>query len=351
MNTTEFEHRFCAARRAAIARDFSQLNDMQRRAVMATEGPLLLLAGAGSGKTTVLINRVANLLRYGRGSDCTELPANVNLDDLELLERYAKTGNEQLMERARTLCQVEPAEPWRIMAITFTNKAANELKDRLENMLGPQAQDIWAMTFHSACVRILRRDCDKLGYDKSFTIYDTGDSQSVMKRVLKDLDIDEKMFPHRAVLAAISRAKDELRDAAEYLEQARASGDVRNIYIGRAYVEYSRRLREANAMDFDDLIYNTVRLLQNNEDVRTYYQRRFRYVLIDEYQDTNNLQYLFASTLAGGYENICVVGDDDQSIYKFRGATIENILNFESQYKGARTIRLEQNYRSTGHIL
>ena len=351
MINTEFEKRFIAARKACIARDFSKLNDMQQKAVMATEGPLLLLAGAGSGKTTVLISRIANLLRYGRGSDSCEMPDYVDERDLDLLEEYAKTGAPELEAAAKSLCALEPVEPWRVMAITFTNKAANELKDRLERMLGPEAQDVWAMTFHSACVRILRRDCDKIGYERSFTIYDTSDSQSVMKRVLKDLNFDDKMFPYRAVLSAISKAKDELLGAEEYLEQAKAAGDVRRIHIGRAYVEYARRLKDANAMDFDDLIYNTVRLLQSDEQVRSYYQRRFRYVLIDEYQDTNNLQYLLASNLAGGYENICVVGDDDQSIYKFRGATIENILSFENQYKGARTIRLEQNYRSTGHIL
>ena len=351
MTDTEFEKRFCEARKKVIARNFKNLNDMQRRAVMTTEGPLLLLAGAGSGKTTVLINRVVNLMRYGRGSDSCELPDGADEAGLAVLEQYAATGDKSMEDEAKRLAALDPVEPWRIMAITFTNRAANELKERLEKMLGPEAKDVWAMTFHSACVRILRRDCDRLGYDRGFTIYDTADSQSVMKRVLKDLDIDEKMLPHRSALAQISSAKDALIGPEEYLESARAAGDVRRIYIGRAYVEYSRRLKESGAMDFDDLIYNTVRLLQGFEDVRTYYQRRFRYVLIDEYQDTNNLQYLLASAIAGGYENICVVGDDDQSIYKFRGATIENILSFESQYKGARTIRLEQNYRSTGHIL
>ncbi|MGE4354304.1 MAG: ATP-dependent helicase [Oscillospiraceae bacterium] len=351
MTNTELENRYCAARRAVIARDFSHLNDRQREAVMTTEGPLLLLAGAGSGKTTVLINRIANLLKYGRGSDSREIPDNVGEGELALLEEYAASGKADIKQRAQAMAALDPVEPWRIIAITFTNKAANELKDRLERMLGPDAQDIWAMTFHSACVRILRRDCEKLGYARGFAIYDTSDSQSVMKRVLKELNYDEKMFPHRMVLSQISKAKDAMLDAGTFLEQAEASGDVRRIHIGKAYDGYARRLREANAMDFDDLIYNTVRLLSDHSDVRDYYQRRFRYVLIDEYQDTNNLQYLLASDLAGGYENICVVGDDDQSIYKFRGATIENILSFESQYKGARTIRLEQNYRSTGHIL
>lgn len=351
MTYNEFKDRYVSARKAIIEAEYGRLNPVQREAVMTTEGPLLLLAGAGSGKTTVLINRIANLMKYGRASDSSEIPNDVDESDLEILENYAKTKDETLREKAEKLCKQDPIEPWRIIAITFTNKAANELKERLENMLGPVANDIWAMTFHSACLRILRRDCDKLGYQSGFTIYDTSDSQSIMKRILKDLNYDEKLFPHRMVLSQISKAKDEMVLPEDYLEQAKASNDVRRIHIGNAYIQYSRRLKDANAMDFDDLIYNTVQLLQKHSDVREYYQKRFRHVLIDEYQDTNNLQYLLASNLAGGYNNICVVGDDDQSIYKFRGATIENIMSFENQYKKARTIRLEQNYRSTGNIL
>ena len=219
-------------------------------------------------------------------------------------------------------------------------------------MLGPEAAaDIWASTFHSACVRILRRDADKLGYPNSFTIYDTSDSQAVVKHILKDMNLDEKAFPYRAVLTEISRAKDSGITPEQYLARAQATHNPRSIRIGEVYQTYWQRLFSAGAMDFDDLIYNTVRLLDEHEDVREHWQRRFRYVLIDEYQDTNNLQYQLAALLADGWGNICVVGDDDQSIYKFRGATIENILNFEKQYKNARTIRLEQNYRSTGRIL
>ncbi|MGI6013800.1 MAG: ATP-dependent helicase [Oscillospiraceae bacterium] len=351
MTERAFEQRYIAARNRVIAADFPGLNEMQRKAVMATEGPLLLLAGAGSGKTTVLINRIANLLRYGRGSDTEELPNGVTEEDLLLLEAAAERPDCVDMERARTLSAIDPVEPWRIIAITFTNKAAGELKERLIAKLGAEAEDVWAMTFHSACVRILRSNAEAIGFNRNFTIYDTSDSQSVMKRVLKDLDLDEKNFPHRAVLAAISSAKDAMLTPQDYAAAAQGSSDIRRQKIADAYLEYARRLREANAMDFDDLIYNTVRLLQEHDDVRSYYQRRFRYVLIDEYQDTNNLQYLLASNLAGGYENICVVGDDDQSIYKFRGATVENILSFEQQYKHARAIYLEQNYRSTGHIL
>lgn len=342
--TAEFEQRYIAARKKIIEEEFSFLNPEQRRAVMTVDGPLLLLAGAGSGKTTVLINRIANLIRYGVASECRYVPTDATEEDLAILEAG-------ISDAARRIAAVDPVEPWRIIAITFTNKAAEELKNRLERTLGPGAQDIWAQTFHSACVRILRRDADRLGFTGSFTIYDTNDSASVIKKIIKDLDLDEKMFPYRYVLSVISKAKDEMLTPEEYLAQAKRSYDIRKTKVGEAYAEYVKRLREADAMDFDDLILNTVRLLQEHEDVRSYYQRKFQYVLVDEYQDTNNLQYLLASTLAGGYENICVVGDDDQSIYKFRGATIKNILDFEEQYKNARVIKLEQNYRSTGHIL
>lgn len=346
----EQELRFCKARRAAIAREFARLNPEQQRAVLATEGPLLLLAGAGSGKTTVLIHRIANLMKYGRGSDSPEVPQWATEDDLAFLESYAATGQGD-RERQERLCRLDPAVPWSILAITFTNKAAGELKDRLAALLGPGAEDIWASTFHSACVRILRRDIERLGFASSFTIYDTDDSLRVIKDCLKDLDLDEKQFPPRTVLGYLSRAKDAMKLADQYLAECEKAGDYRLTKIAKVYVEYQRRLWEANALDFDDIILHTVRLLQQFDDVREYYQKKFRYVLIDEYQDTNNLQYLLASTLAGGYENFCVVGDDDQSIYRFRGATIENILSFEKQYPGCRTIRLEENYRSTRHIL
>ncbi len=350
MLNREQEIRFCRARREAVARDFSRLNPEQRKAALATEGPLLLLAGAGSGKTTVLIHRIANLMKYGRGSDSEEAPEFATGDDLVFLEEYAKTGKGDKARQER-LCRLDPAPPWTILAITFTNKAAGELKDRLAAMLGPSANDIWASTFHSACVRILRRDIDKLGFASSFTIYDTDDSLRVVKDILKALNMDDKQFPPRSMLGYISRAKDAMKLAPEFLAECKAAEDFRLTKIANVYMEYQRRLWEANALDFDDIILHTVRLLQGFDDVREYYQRKFRYVLIDEYQDTNNLQYLLASTLAGGYENFCVVGDDDQSIYRFRGATIENILSFEKQYKGARVIRLEENYRSTGHIL
>ena len=349
MRDTLFEKQFIAARKNAILSDFSRLNDMQKQAAAATEGPLLILAGAGSGKTTVLIQRTANLLRYGCGSDSDWVPEDVTEEDLRFLQDFAKHPDEAQRERMRELCAVSPVEPWRVMAITFTNKAATELKNRLEAMLGEDARDIWAMTFHSACCRILRRDIERLGYGKDFTIYDTNDTQSTVKRILKELEMDEKNFPPRTVLTYISNAKSEMKGPAEFL--ASAGLDFRKKRIAQVYEIYEKRLKEANAVDFDDLLLLTVKLLREHEDVREYYARRFRYVLIDEYQDTNRLQYLFAAFVASVHGNICVVGDDDQSIYKFRGATIENILSFEKQYKNARVIRLEQNYRSTGHIL
>ena len=343
--------RFLKARKQYIAQNFSQLNGMQQEAVLTTEGPLLLLAGAGSGKTTVLINRISNIMRFGRGSDSNEIPDTVTEEDVVFLESLKGEISEYDRWRADSLCAVEPAVPWSILAITFTNKAANELKERLTTLLGPEAQDIWAMTFHSACCRILRRDIERMGYTRSFTIYDSSDSERVMKDILKDMGLDDKTFPPKYVLGAISREKDNMVSAEEMLERAERTGDLRALHIARAYVKYQTQLKENNALDFDDIIYVTVKLLLENEDVKQYYQRKFRYVLVDEYQDTNHMQYLLTSLLAGGHENICVVGDDDQSIYRFRGATIENILNFEKQYKGSRTIRLEQNYRSTQCIL
>ncbi len=347
----QMDSRFLSARRRYIARQFENLNNMQQEAVLTTEGPLLLLAGAGSGKTTVLINRIANLMRFGRGSESNEIPDIVTEEDVEFLENLGEDCDDYQRWRADSICAVEPAAPWSILAITFTNKAANELKERLSNLLGPEAQDIWAMTFHSACCRILRREIERMGYTRSFTIYDSSDSERIMKDIIKDLGLDDKTFPAKYVLGAISREKDKLVSAEEMLERAENSGDLRALHIARAYVKYQTQLKDNNALDFDDIIYITVKLLLEHEDVTRHYQRKFKYVLVDEYQDTNHMQYLLTSLLAGGYENICVVGDDDQSIYRFRGATIENILNFEKQYRGARIIRLEQNYRSTQSIL
>ena len=349
--TDKMLSRFVIARRKYIESYFSQLNKMQLEAVLTTNGPLLLLAGAGSGKTTVLINRIANLIRFGCASDSNLVPDTVTEDDVFFLENLCEPFSEYDRTRADLLCALEPAAPWSIIAITFTNKAANELKTRLESMLGPGGQDVWAMTFHSACCRILRRDIERMGYGRSFTIYDTSDSERLMKGIIKDMGLDDKTFPAKYVLSIISKEKDALVSPEDLLDRAETINDMRLYHVAKAYMRYQTQLRENNALDFDDIILLTVKLLQENEDIRTYYQRKFRYVLVDEYQDTNHLQYLLTSLLAGGYENVCVVGDDDQSIYRFRGATIKNILDFEKQYRGARVIRLEQNYRSTQSIL
>ncbi|MBR2131921.1 MAG: UvrD-helicase domain-containing protein, partial [Oscillospiraceae bacterium] len=299
------------------------------------------------------IHKVDNLLTFGKGSDSSFVPDWATAEDLAFLEAFPEQASPEEWREARRLCAVECAAPWSVIAITFTNKAAGELKERLERMCGPSANDIWAATFHSACVRILRKDIERLGagITNNFTIYDTDDSKRVIKDILKDLSLDEKEFSPRSVLSIISNAKNVDQSPDEFAQAARSSYDWRMPRIAEIYAGYTRRLREANALDFDDIILYAVHLLQKDEEVRSYYQKKFRYVLIDEYQDTNHMQYLLARLLAGGRENICVVGDDDQSIYRFRGANIENILNFESQYTACRTIRLEQNYRSTQNIL
>ena len=324
------------------------MNDRQQEAIYAVNGPLLLLAGAGSGKTTVLVNRIANLIKYGNAynSDYSEFEPSEN--DIAVMKHYLDDPTTDLFEVYDLLTVNAPA-PWEILAITFTNKAASELKGRLAAKLGDAANDIWASTFHSCCARILRRYGDLIGYTNRFTIYDTDDSKRVMKEAQRLLDINDKMLPHKTILKEISRAKDQLITPDEYI--ARAGGDVRLKAIGEAYKCYQKLLKNADAMDFDDMIFRTVELLQKNEEVRNYYQNKFKYILVDEYQDTNHAQYVLTSLLAEKYRNICVVGDDDQSIYKFRGATIQNILSFEERYPDAKTIRLEQNYRSTQTIL
>lgn len=344
-------HRFIDARKKYIESQFSNLNGKQKEAVLTTEGPLLLLAGAGSGKTTVLINRIANLMRFGRASDSDEVPDIITEEDVLFLEQL--TEPLEVYERARAdyLCALEPALPWSILAITFTNKAANEMKERLSNMLGQDGQDVWAMTFHAACCRILRREIERLGYNKSFTIYDSSDSERMMKEIIREMGLDDKTFPPKYVLGVISREKDNMVTPEMMLERVENGRDIGLVHAAKAYKKYQEKLKENNALDFDDIIFKTVELLRDNPDILQYYQRKFRYILVDEYQDTNHMQYLLTSLLAGGYGNICVVGDDDQSIYRFRGATIENILSFEQQYRGSRLIRLEQNYRSTQNIL
>ncbi len=345
----DFDIRYSALRRALIEREFSRLNDMQQKAVFKTEGPLLLLAGAGSGKTTVLINRIINLLRFGQGYECEYAPEYAGEEELMKLAAALNDSDSLDDPEIEALCAVDAPKPWEIIAITFTNKAAGELRDRLEAACGAAANDIWAHTFHTACTRILRRNIQRLGYSSNFTIYDDDDRKKVLSSVLKDMNYDPKRYDVKGIAAAISRAKDELVGPEEYAQSV--EDDYYKKIVSRVYTAYQKELFTANALDFDDIIFKTVELLQTCGDVRAYYQRKFRYVLVDEYQDTNHAQYVLCSILAGGYENLCVVGDDDQSIYKFRGATIENILEFEHQYPSAVTIRLEQNYRSTSSIL
>ncbi len=287
--------------------NFRHMNNMQQKAVFCTEGPLLILAGAGSGKTTVLVNRIAYILQSG-------------------------------------LCK-----PWQILAITFTNKAAGELKDRICNAVPEGGDDIWAATFHSTCARILRRYGDRIGYSSHFTVYDTADQKSLIKKVMKELNYDEKRLPVKSIVAEISKAKDKMQTPEEMLKNV--DGDFRKEMIAKVYQLYQSELKSSDAMDFDDMLCNTVKLFEENPDILEFYQNQFKYIMVDEYQDTNKVQYKFVAMLAEKSKNICVVGDDDQSIYKFRGATIENILSFESMFKNAKVIRLEQNYRSTKTIL
>ena len=337
-----------ALRRAMLEKDFARMNDRQKQAVFTVNGPLLILAGAGSGKTTVLINRIANILRYGDAYNSTYLRDDLDENDIAACKAYIENGTPLTTETQEHL-SVSACAPWRIMAITFTNKAAGELKDRLCAMLGETANDIWASTFHSTCARILRRDGERIGYSSHFTVYDTDDQRRLMKSILKELDISEKNITPKSILNEISRAKDSLISPAEYA--LTVGDDFRLKIISRAYTTYQKRLEDADAMDFDDLINKVVELFKKCPDVLEYYQNRFRYLMVDEYQDTNHAQYTFVRMLAEKSGNLCVVGDDDQSIYKFRGATIENILSFENTFQNATVIRLEQNYRSTQNIL
>ena len=345
---SDLNQEYLALRDQYIEARFSKLNPMQQKAVFSTEGPLLILAGAGSGKTTVLVNRIANIIRFGSAHGSRELTRPVTQEDLDALRTAVQTGRD--LPREAAYLAVRPARPWNVMAITFTNKAAGELKDRLRAMLGDTVGgDVFASTFHSACVRMLRRDAERIGFPKSFTIYDTDDQQRVMKLIYKDLMIDEKFLPVKSAAAQISSFKDKLLSAEDIAKEPPAN--TKAALVSKIYTAYAGRLKSAGAMDFDDLIFYTVRLLQQDAEAREYYQQKFRYVVVDEYQDTSVAQFHLVRLLAGGTNNVCVVGDDDQSIYKFRGATIENILNFEQVFTGAKTIRLEQNYRSTSNIL
>lgn len=337
---------FNSAKQAALRKYFSRMNEMQQEAVFTVNGPLLVLTGAGSGKTTVIVNRIANLINFGNAYyDETRTASDY---DIDFLREYAD-GKTDDFETLRDIVAVDPVKPWNILAITFTNKAAGELRERLTAMLGEEALNINASTFHSACVRILRSEIEAMGYGRDFTIYDSDDSQRMIKSVMAEIDISEKQFAPRMVLSEISAAKDKMITPEQMREDA--GQDYRKKVISRLYALYQQRMMTANALDFDDILTVTTELFEKFPEVLEKYRNRYKYIMVDEYQDTNHVQFKLVSQLSGGHCNLCVVGDDDQSIYKFRGANIENILGFEAQFDGAKVIRLEQNYRSTQTIL
>lgn len=340
---------FIDIRKSIIKREYNRLNDKQFEAVVTTEGPLLVIAGAGSGKTTVIVNKIAHLMTYGKAYFDKNVPMGVSEEELEILDWYSKGEIDEIPPHMEEYLSVEPVKPYNILAITFTNKAAAELKERLTGRLGATGEDIWASTFHSACVRFLRRDIEKIGYEKNFIIFDTADQQTVIKECLKELNLDPKQYAPRAIGSAISQAKDELMYPDDYAEVFKA--DFYKSLVAKVYKLYQKKLKQCNALDFDDLIMCTVRLFEENPEVLAYYQNKFRYILVDEYQDTNHAQYRLVGLLAAKNRNLCVVGDDDQSIYKFRGADISNILGFEDDFEEAKVIKLEENYRSTQNIL
>jgi len=363
MITENNKQEFIQLRKKLLEMEYGRLNPQQRQAVFQVNGPLLVLAGAGSGKTSVLVNRIAYMIKYGNAYHSERVPQSLTEDDIALMREAVRrreeaagrqtTGSEDMMSDAEhrllTIMRDNPVPPSSILAITFTNKAAREMKERLENILGEDVTDIWVSTFHAACVRILRRDIEKLGYSRSFVIFDTTDQQTLVKDCLKELNLNEKNFPVREVLSKISRAKDELKEPPEYIKEAGA--DFRLSKIARIYELYQKKLKANNALDFDDIIMLTIKLFVDYPDVMGYYQRKFRYILVDEYQDTNMAQYTLVSLLSRHFRNLCVVGDDDQSIYGWRGADIRNILDFEKEFEETKVIKLEQNYRSTKVIL
>ena len=341
-------HEFDRLKRQLFDKYFSYLNPKQREAVFSTEGPLLVLAGAGSGKTTVIVNRIANIILFGRASCDKEIPQNVDML-VPMMQSVIKNGKREHVREMLKMCAVEPAHPYRVLCITFTNKAAKEFKERLEKTLGDDDHDIWAGTFHSICVRILRRFIDRLGYKNDFTIYDTDDCKKLITSIIKELNIPESLLPPKSVLHSISMAKESDRTPDEY---ALDSGfDLNSKRMALVYKKYQEKLKSANALDFDDIIMLTNRLFETHRDVLDIYREQFRYILVDEYQDTNPSQSKLVAFLSGKHKNVCVVGDDDQSIYSFRGATVENILGFDKSYNNVKTVRLEQNYRSAGNIL
>lgn len=342
------ENEVIELKRRSLEYYFRALNKPQQETVFSIKGPVLVLAGAGSGKTTAIMNRIVGMIYFGDAWNRAD--GNIFPDDYEYLKEYINGNAEENISRLRDILAVYPIRPWNILAITFTNKAAGEMRSRLTNMLSEEeALNVNVSTFHSICVRILRRSIHLLGYDRDFTIYDSDDSKQLIKKCMKDLDISDKSISYKSVLNEISFAKDRMISPEDM--KMDSEGDYRKSIISNIYKEYQNRLQAANALDFDDLIYMTVRLFENYPEELEYYQNRFRYILVDEYQDTNHSQFRMIELLSARYNNLCVVGDDDQSIYRFRGATIENILSFEQTFKGSKVIRLEQNYRSTQRIL
>lgn len=343
--------KYLKIKRALFDKCYSKLNAKQREAVYSVNGPLLILAGAGSGKTTVLVNRVVFLIKYGNAYFSDHVPDYVDSQYIKEMEEALASPNVKDAEEMLPDFAVNPCPPYRLLAITFTNKAAKEIKTRLASALDDDqmASDVWAGTFHSVCMRILRVNCEKIGYKPEFTIYDADDTKKAISAAMKRCMIDEKQFPIKSVISAISKAKDRLLSPAAF--SAESASDFRLSRIARIYEEYQRTLKNSNAMDFDDIIMKTVELFRTNPDILDYYQRKFKYICVDEYQDTNEAQFVLTSLLAKGFGNLMVVGDDDQSIYKFRGATIGNILNFDRTFVDATVIKLEQNYRSTATIL
>lgn len=348
MDRSDFTSAFLKAKRALFDKKYRFLTDVQRQAAFTTEGPLLVLAGAGSGKTTVLVNRVAFLIKYGNAYFSEKVPEGIGEEDILRMEQSLSLSDEEL-DTVLAAFTEKPCPPWAVLAITFTNKAANEMRTRLTDTIGEYANDIWASTFHSLCARILRQDGGNLGYKPGFAIYDTKDSHDLLLKCMEELNIDEKALPVKGVQNEISRAKEKLLSPEEFT--AEAGSDYRMKLTAKVYARYQQRLLESNAFDFDDLISETVRLLRDFDEVRAHWQNRFRYVSVDEFQDTNYAQFELVKLLSGKYRNLMVVGDDDQSIYRFRGATIENILGFDRSYQDATVIKLEQNFRSTGKIL
>lgn len=339
---------FIALKRKAFEKYFAKLNGRQKEAVFKTEGPLLVLAGAGSGKTTVLVNRIAYIICFGNAYHSDHMPDNAD-EVAQLLESAMQSNNSAALFAALKQCAAEPAKPDEVLCLTFTNKAAGEFKQRLKVLLNDDSDAIWAGTFHSICVRILRQHIARLGYSNSFAIYDTEDTKKLISDIIKRLDIDSGFISPKTALIAISRAKNNGVDADEYAFDV--GNDLRLEMISRIYTEYQKSLKNSNALDFDDIIMLTNRLFAQDPELLNKYRKKFRYILCDEYQDTNPAQSKLIYALTNSSRNICVVGDDDQSIYRFRGATIENILNFNKHFIDATVIRLEQNYRSTGNIL